>query len=55
MSPDPRPAAGITADGTDPLCVTFLLRLRKEIGCVKPGSVYVIATGPRSTVAAITP
>ncbi|MFF4755234.1 sulfurtransferase TusA family protein [Streptomyces sp. NPDC002514] len=41
------PAPGITVDGTGLLCVTLLLRLRKEIDGAQPGTVvHVIATDP---------
>ncbi|QUW85718.1 sulfurtransferase TusA family protein (plasmid) [Streptomyces mirabilis] len=41
------PASDITVDGTGLLCVTLLLRLRKEIDGAKPGTVvHVIATDP---------
>ena len=41
------PAPGITVDGTGLLCVTLLLRLRKEIAGAQPGTVvHVIATDP---------
>jgi tRNA 2-thiouridine synthesizing protein A len=41
------PAPGITVDGTGLLCVTLLLRLRKEIDGVEPGTVvHVVATDP---------
>jgi tRNA 2-thiouridine synthesizing protein A len=41
------PAPGITVDGTGLLCVTLLLRLRKEIEGAAPGTVvHVIATDP---------
>lgn len=41
------PAPDITVDGTGLLCVTLLLRLRKEIDGAKPGTVvHVIATDP---------
>ncbi|MFC7884763.1 sulfurtransferase TusA family protein [Streptomyces sp. NPDC057376] len=41
------PAPGITVDGTGLLCVTLLLRLRKEIDGAEPGTVvHVIATDP---------
>ncbi|MGW3387877.1 sulfurtransferase TusA family protein [Streptomyces cinereoruber] len=37
----------ITVDGTGLLCVTLLLRLRKEINDAKPGTiVHVVATDP---------
>ncbi|MFJ8189150.1 sulfurtransferase TusA family protein [Streptomyces sp. NPDC096094] len=37
----------ITVDGTGLLCVTLLLRLRKEIDGAEPGTVvHVIATDP---------
>lgn len=40
-------APGITVDGTGLLCVTLLLRLRKEIDGSKPGTVvHVITTDP---------
>jgi tRNA 2-thiouridine synthesizing protein A len=44
----PRPAdPGLTVDGTGLLCVTLLLRLRKRIEGVPPGTVvHVIATDP---------
>lgn len=51
MIPDTS-APDITVDGTGLLCVTLLLRLRKEITGAQPGTVvHVIATGPphRST------
>lgn len=45
--PSETPAPGITVDGTGLLCVTLLLRLRKEIDGVEPGTVvHVIATDP---------
>ncbi|MEU1571654.1 sulfurtransferase TusA family protein [Streptomyces collinus] len=41
------PASGITVDGTGLLCVTLLLRLRKEVDGAQPGTVvHVIATDP---------
>ncbi|MCZ9351166.1 sulfurtransferase TusA family protein [Streptomyces mutabilis] len=41
------PVPDITVDGTDLLCVTLLLRLRKEIDGAGPGTVvHVIATDP---------
>ncbi|MFI1538732.1 sulfurtransferase TusA family protein [Streptomyces anandii] len=41
------PAPGITVDGTGLLCVTLLLRLRKEIDDAEVGTVvHVIATDP---------
>ncbi|MEV7192315.1 sulfurtransferase TusA family protein [Streptomyces sp. NPDC093510] len=41
------PTPDITVDGTGLLCVTLLLRLRKEIDGAKPGTlVHVIATDP---------
>ncbi|HCA86571.1 MAG TPA: redox protein, regulator of disulfide bond formation [Streptomyces sp.] len=41
------PAPDITVDGTGLLCVTLLLRLRKEIDGAEPGTlVHVIATDP---------
>lgn len=41
------PAPGNTVDGTGLLCVTLLLRLRKEIDGAEPGTVvHVIATDP---------
>ncbi|APU43415.1 sulfurtransferase TusA family protein [Streptomyces sp. TN58] len=41
------PAPGITVDGTGLLCVTLLLRLRKEIDGAAPETVvHVIATDP---------
>ncbi|MFF3786976.1 sulfurtransferase TusA family protein [Streptomyces sp. NPDC001933] len=47
MNTDPIPAADITVDGTGLLCVTLLLRLRKQIENVPPGTVvHVIATDP---------
>lgn len=47
VSPDPIPAADITVDGTGLLCVTLLLRLRKQIEGAPPGTVvHVIATDP---------
>ncbi|MFF7216356.1 sulfurtransferase TusA family protein [Streptomyces sp. NPDC008238] len=43
----PPPAADLTVGGTGLLCVTLLLRLRKEIDGLEPGSVvHVIATDP---------
>ncbi|MFG2546445.1 sulfurtransferase TusA family protein [Streptomyces sp. NPDC048594] len=40
-------APDISVDGTGLLCVTLLLRLRKEIDGAKPGTVvHVIATDP---------
>ncbi|CAM5276010.1 Sulfurtransferase TusA [Streptomyces sp. ADI98-12] len=46
MTSDPRPP-GRTVDGTGLLCVTLLLRLRKEIEGAEPGTlVHVIATDP---------
>ncbi|MGW7131281.1 sulfurtransferase TusA family protein [Streptomyces bobili] len=46
MNPD-NPAPDITVDGTGLLCVTLLLRLRKEIDGAKPGTVvHIIATDP---------
>lgn len=43
----PFPAPGLTVDGTGLLCVTLLLRLRKEIDGAEPGTVvHVIATDP---------
>jgi tRNA 2-thiouridine synthesizing protein A len=40
-------AGDITVDGTGLLCVTLLLRLRKQIDGAKPGTVvHVIATDP---------
>ncbi|MET7524702.1 sulfurtransferase TusA family protein [Streptomyces sp900116325] len=41
------PAADITVDGTGLLCVTLLLRLRKQIDGASPGTVvHVLATDP---------
>ncbi|MFF5338329.1 sulfurtransferase TusA family protein [Streptomyces sp. NPDC013181] len=41
------PAPDLTVDGTGLLCVTLLLRLRKEIDGAAPGTVvHVIATDP---------
>ncbi|GAB2622581.1 hypothetical protein GCM10027168_63180 [Streptomyces capparidis] len=41
------PAPDITVDGTGLLCVTLLLRLRKQLDGAKPGTVvHVIATDP---------
>lgn len=41
------PSPGTTVDGTGLLCVTLLLRLRKEIAGAEPGTVvHVIATDP---------
>ncbi|MGW0767235.1 sulfurtransferase TusA family protein [Streptomyces sp. NPDC002676] len=38
---------GLTVDGTGLLCVTLLLRLRKEIDNAPPGTlVHIIATDP---------
>ncbi|MER7332994.1 MULTISPECIES: sulfurtransferase TusA family protein [unclassified Micromonospora] len=46
MNPPTDPAVR-TVDGTGLLCVTLLLRLRKEIDGVPPGTiVHVIATDP---------
>ncbi|MGC0211991.1 MULTISPECIES: sulfurtransferase TusA family protein [Streptomyces] len=46
INPDAR-APDITVDGTGLLCVTLLLRLRKEIEGAQPGTVvHVIATDP---------
>ncbi|MGQ4486020.1 sulfurtransferase TusA family protein [Streptomyces sp. SAS_281] len=46
MNPD-IPAPDITIDGTGLLCVTLLLRLRKEIDGAEPGTVvHIIATDP---------
>ncbi|MGW5971997.1 sulfurtransferase TusA family protein [Streptomyces sp. NPDC055186] len=46
MNPD-TPAPDTTVDGTGLLCVTLLLRLRKEIDGAGPGTVvHVIATDP---------
>ncbi|AQS65954.1 sulfurtransferase TusA family protein [Streptomyces pactum] len=46
MNPD-TPTPDITVDGTGLLCVTLLLRLRKEIDDAVPGTVvHVIATDP---------
>ncbi|GHB51207.1 hypothetical protein GCM10010377_47750 [Streptomyces viridiviolaceus] len=46
MKPD-TPAPDMTVDGTGLLCVTLLLRLRKEIEGAEPGTVvHVIATDP---------
>ncbi|MEV2255925.1 sulfurtransferase TusA family protein [Streptomyces sp. NPDC050147] len=46
MSHEP-PAPDVTVDGTGLLCVTLLLRLRKEIDGAKSGTiVHVIATDP---------
>ncbi|MEU8250671.1 hypothetical protein [Nonomuraea sp. NPDC048916] len=39
------PAPGITVDGTGLLCVTLLLRLRKEIDGAEPGT--AVLTRPR--------
>ncbi|MGA5022000.1 sulfurtransferase TusA family protein [Streptomyces vinaceus] len=40
-------APGITVDGTGLLCVTLLLRLRKEIDGAEPDTVvHVVATDP---------
>jgi tRNA 2-thiouridine synthesizing protein A len=45
--PTPPPEASLTVDGTGLLCVTLLLRLRKEIEGLEPGTVvHVIATDP---------
>ncbi|MFF8375760.1 sulfurtransferase TusA family protein [Streptomyces sp. NPDC015661] len=47
MPPPGSPAPGITVDGTGLLCVTLLLRLRKEIDGAGPGTVvHVIASDP---------
>ncbi|MEE1771890.1 sulfurtransferase TusA family protein [Streptomyces sp. JV185] len=47
MNAHPIPAAGITVDGTGLLCVTLLLRLRKQIDAAPPGTVvHVVATDP---------
>ncbi|MGW2180042.1 sulfurtransferase TusA family protein [Streptomyces sp. NPDC001732] len=41
------PAPDITVDGTGLLCVTLLLRLRKQIDEAEPGTVvHVVATDP---------
>jgi tRNA 2-thiouridine synthesizing protein A len=41
------PAADLTVDGTGLLCVTLLLRLRKQIDAAEPDTVvHVIATDP---------
>lgn len=41
------PAPDITVDGTGLLCVTLLLRLRKEIDDAAPGTVvHIVATDP---------
>ncbi|MFF3391735.1 sulfurtransferase TusA family protein [Streptomyces sp. NPDC002669] len=41
------PAPDLTVDGTGLLCVTLLLRLRKQIDGAEPGTVvHVIATDP---------
>lgn len=46
MTPD-TPSPDITVDGTGLLCITLLLRLRKEIDSAAPGTiVHVIATDP---------
>ncbi|MFE6287454.1 sulfurtransferase TusA family protein [Streptomyces sp. NPDC057877] len=47
-TPSPLPAEpALTVDGTGLLCVTLLLRLRKQIDGVPPGTVvHVIATDP---------
>ncbi|MFG3498289.1 sulfurtransferase TusA family protein [Streptomyces sp. NPDC047928] len=43
----PSEASPLVVDGTGLLCVTLLLRLRKEIDGVAPGTVvHVIATDP---------
>ncbi|MFC0597893.1 sulfurtransferase TusA family protein [Streptomyces palmae] len=43
----PRTEADLTVDGTGLLCVTLLLRLRKEIDGAPPGTlVHVVATDP---------
>ena len=41
------PRADITVDGTGLLCISLLLRLRKQIHNAEPGTVvHVIATEP---------
>lgn len=46
MNPDTS-SPDITVDGTGLLCVTLLMRLRKEIDGAEPGAVvHVIATDP---------
>jgi tRNA 2-thiouridine synthesizing protein A len=43
----PLPEADLTIDGTGLLCVTLLLRLRKQIDDAPPGTVvHVVATDP---------
>ncbi|WP_069812801.1 sulfurtransferase TusA family protein [Streptomyces sp. TP-A0874] len=43
----PVPPADVTIDGTGLLCVTLLLRLRKEIDDREPGTVvHIITTDP---------
>ncbi|MFJ8031038.1 hypothetical protein [Streptomyces sp. NPDC096032] len=39
MSAEPIPAADITVDRTGLLCVTLLLRLRKQIEAAEPGTI----------------
>ncbi|MGW1848181.1 sulfurtransferase TusA family protein [Streptomyces sp. NPDC001966] len=47
MNTTPIPVADITVDGTGLLCVTLLLRLRKQIEDAPPGTVvHVTATDP---------
>ncbi|MEU4640599.1 sulfurtransferase TusA family protein [Micromonospora sp. NPDC023814] len=50
MNPPTDPAVR-TVDGSGLLCVTLLLRLRKEIDVVPPGTVvHVIATDPAAPI-----
>ncbi|MFE9331802.1 sulfurtransferase TusA family protein [Streptomyces sp. NPDC006925] len=47
MTTAPTPAPAMIVDGTGLLCVTLLLRLRKQIDGAPPGTVvHVIATDP---------
>ncbi|MEV8517352.1 sulfurtransferase TusA family protein [Dactylosporangium sp. NPDC051484] len=47
MTAGSQPAAGLTFDGTGLLCVTLLLRLRRAIQDLAPGTVvHVIASDP---------
>ncbi len=45
------PVPDLTVDGTGLLCVTLLLRLRKEIHGAAPGTlVHVVATDPAASL-----
>ncbi|QGV81982.1 sulfurtransferase TusA family protein [Streptomyces ficellus] len=47
MTATPSHTADITVDGTGLLCVTLLLRLRRQIDGAAPGTVvHIIATDP---------